>query len=97
MDDLREGEAALFQAVDYFGKAAVFPASAASLALFNSSTITVDRSAMSIRLGPSTGAILYSDANYTGASTPLKTDSPQLLAPGTAASVRLTSLTTELL
>jgi uncharacterized protein YjbI with pentapeptide repeats len=97
MDPLKEGEAALFQAADYRGKATVFPASTPSMAAFDSSAITIDRSATSIRLGPGTGVVLYSGTNYSGSSIALKTDSSQLSDPGTAASIRLTSLTKELL
>ena len=97
MDPLKEGEAALFQAADYRGKATVFSVSTPSMAAFDSGAITIDRSATSIRLGPGTGAVLYSEANYSGTPSSFKTDSSQLSDPGTALSIRLTSLTKELL
>lgn len=51
---LRPGEAALFQACGYQGKAAIFAPGEFSLSAYDTGTITIDNSAKSVRLGNNT-------------------------------------------
>ncbi len=59
---LRPGEAALFQSCGYGGKAAIFALGISDLSALDSSTVTIDNSAKSIRLGNNT-AVLWRTAS----------------------------------
>ena len=78
---LNEGEVALFQQCNYQGKAAVFAVDIANFAELDSSVITLDNTAASVKLGNNTAALLYSAPVYTGARTVIKTDTPCLPSP----------------
>ncbi|HEY3454082.1 MAG TPA: pentapeptide repeat-containing protein, partial [Bryobacteraceae bacterium] len=97
VDSLAEGEAVLYQSADYQGRATVFPASAPDLAALSSDATTLDRGAVSIRVGPGTEATLYTGANYSGIATHIYNDVPVFAGAGNIASIRLTSLVAPLL
>jgi uncharacterized protein YjbI with pentapeptide repeats len=97
VDSLAEGEAVLYQSADYQGRATVFPASAPDLAALSSDATTLERGAVSIRVGPGTEATLYTGANYSGIATHIYNDVPVFAGAGNVASVRLTSLVARLL
>jgi hypothetical protein len=97
VDSLAEGEAVLYQGADYQGRATVFPTSAPDLAALSSDATTLDRGAVSIRVGPATEATLYTGANYSGIATHIHNDVPVFAGVGNIASIRLTSLVGRLL
>lgn len=84
---LNEGEVALFQSCNYQGKAVVFAAGSANFAQIDSSVVTLDNTAASVRLGNNTAALLYSGPIYTGTRTVIKADTPCLPSPANTSSL----------
>jgi uncharacterized protein YjbI with pentapeptide repeats len=96
MDQLQEGEVALFQASNYLNGAAVFSYNTNDLSKLSSSLTTIDRNTSSVKLGHGTFAKLYSGARYTGESITLERDTQQLQDPNVR-SIRIGPLLVQLL
>jgi uncharacterized protein YjbI with pentapeptide repeats len=78
IDQLLEGEVALFQECNYQGKAIVVIADTPDFSALTSSTITLDKSTASIKLGNNTAVTLYSGDGFSGTQQLIEIDTPCL-------------------
>ena len=69
-----QGEVVLFQGCNYTGKATVFVVDTPDLSALTSSTVTLDRTTASVKLGPDTAVLLHSDAGYGGTGATIEVD-----------------------
>jgi len=94
---LQAGEVALFTAANYQGTAFVFAADVADFSIYSGAAALglgiADNQAMSVRVGPDTLALLYSDTNSGGATMASTEDIPNLtglpVGPGQLSSMKI--------